>query len=87
MMKIKKHIFRKLPMDMVDIILSYYYGPTDINTANLKNKINNFIVNSSDDIILNIVNSYSKTPELLEYNNDIWYDYSIGSRLPKLISN
>ena len=87
-MKINQNIFSKLPIDTVDIILKYYYGPMDLEVSKFKRELNNFIVNSNDKIILNISYSdsdYEKTPELYQFNNDIWFDYSIGTRLPKLI--
>ena len=80
-------IFSKLPIELVNKILNMSYGPPSSKIYYLKKNINNIITNHSNDIILNLSeNNYVKTPELYQHNNDIWYDYSVGIRLPKLTS-
>ena len=80
-------IFKKLPIELVNKILNMSYGPISYEIYVLKKNINNIITNHSNDIILNLSeDNYIKTPELYQYNNDIWYDYSIGIRIPKLIA-
>ena len=78
-------IFSKLPLEIVDIIMSLYYGPLDIDIYQKKKELNTSI--KSTDIYLNLANDdsqYDKVPELFEHQGDIWYDYIHVHRLPKL---
>lgn len=77
-------IFSKLPNEMVDKILTLYYGPSDSNIYQQKKAINNVITESSNDIILNLIEDYSQVPELEISDGDLWYDYMGCYRLPRL---
>ena len=83
---IKNSIFSNLPIDMVHKILTLYYGPLDSNMYQQKKAINDIITQSSDNIILNLIEDYTQVPELEISNGDLWYDYMGCNRLPKLIS-
>ena len=82
----KISIFSELPTDIINIINSFSYGPYELKTFNQKRKVNEEILCGK--IWLNILNDkvYEKIPELFEYNNDIWFDYLNGLRIPKLVN-
>lgn len=85
---LENNIFSKLPLEIVDKIMSLYYGPPNIDIYIKKKELNESIKNSQ--IYLHIANNdleYKSTPELFEYNGDIWYDYHNINvcRLPRLL--
>ena len=79
-----------LSNDIINIINSFNYGPLDITTANNKKNLNIEFTNS--DIWLNIIDFYTKSPELeinhfssLNEGVNLWFDYEYAQRIPKLI--
>ena len=87
MIKLNYKIYGKLPIDIVNIILSLYYGPLDYVIYKKKKLLNNEIINQEKRITLNIISDkdYSDIPELDIFNGEPWYDYLNAYRLPKLI--
>lgn len=82
--EIKNSIFRNLPIEIVNNILSLYYGPLDLIVYQRQKIINENINKSSSDIILNLIEDYTQVPELEISNGDLWYDYTGCIRLPRL---
>ena len=81
---LKQSIFCKLPNDVVDKIFTFCNGPLDSDLYQRKKAINNVISQPSNDIILNLIEDYTKIPELEISNGEFWYNYIGCSRLPKL---
>lgn len=78
-------IFGKLPSEIVNKIMSLYYGPINLDIYLKKKKLNESI--KSTEIYLNIAtcdSQYDMVPELFEYEGDIWFDYLHVNRIPKL---
>ena len=81
---IKNSIFSNLPIEIVNQILTLYYGPLDSKMYQQKKAINDIITQSSNNIILNLIEDYTQVPELEIFNGDLWYDYMGCNRLPRL---